>query len=87
MERLAKFCQPIRRRRGISGIILAAVVALSLPALEARAAPQTFSENEILQAAENFFGVATKGDVDKIYKKLKAISKKLDQLSKPAAQA
>ncbi len=33
------------------------------------------------------FGVATKDDVDKIYKKLKAISKKLDQLSKPAAQA
>lgn len=33
------------------------------------------------------FGVATRDDVDKIHKKLKAISKKLDQLSKPAAQA
>jgi tetrahydromethanopterin S-methyltransferase subunit G len=32
-------------------------------------------------------GVATQDDVDKIHKKLKAISKKLDQLSKPSAQA
>ena len=68
MERLSKFCQPFWRRRGISGIILAAVVALSLPALEARAAQQTFSQNEILQAAENFFGVATKGLAEVIQK-------------------
>lgn len=61
MEGLSKFCQRIGHRRRIGGIILAAVVALSLPALEARAAQQTFTQNEILQAAENFFGVATKG--------------------------
>ncbi|PPR62715.1 MAG: hypothetical protein CFH04_00884, partial [Alphaproteobacteria bacterium MarineAlpha3_Bin3] len=53
MERLAKFCQQIWRR-GISAITLAAVVALSLPAHETLAAQPTFSQNEILQAAENF---------------------------------
>ena len=70
MERLAKFCQQIWRRRGISAIILAAVVALSLPAHETLAAQPTFSQNEILQAAENFFGVATKGLAEVIQKVL-----------------
>ncbi len=32
------------------------------------------------------FGIATKDDVSKIHKKLKAISKKLDQLSKPSVE-
>ena len=68
MERLAKFCQQIWRRRGISAIILAAVVALSLPAHETLAAQPTFSQNEILQAAENFFGVTTKGLAEVIQK-------------------
>ena len=41
MERLAKFCQPIWRRRGISAIILATVIALSLPAHETLAPIRT----------------------------------------------
>ena len=32
------------------------------------------------------FGIASKDDVDKIHKKLKAISKKLDQLGKPSVE-
>ncbi len=67
MERLAKFCQQIWQLR-ISAIILAAGVALSLPAHETLAAQPTFSQNEILQAAENFFGVVTKGLAEVIQK-------------------
>ena len=78
MDRFVKFCRPIWHRRGIGGIMLAAVVALSLPAFEARAAQQTFSQNEILQAAENFFGVATKGLA-------KVIQKVFDDLGDPNA--
>ena len=78
MDRFVKFCRRIWHRRGIGGIMLAAVVALSLPAFEARAAQQTFSQNEILQAAENFFGVATKGLA-------KVIQKVFDDLGDPNA--
>jgi hypothetical protein len=53
-------------------------VVLSLPALEARAAQQTFSQNEILQAAENFFGVATKGLAQ-------VVQKVFDDLGEPNA--
>ena len=78
MERLSKFCQWICHRRRNAGIILAAVVVFSFPAPEARAAQQTFTQNEILQAAENFFGVATKGLAE-------VIQKVFDDLGNPNA--
>lgn len=57
-----------RPRRRAPAAVVAALVAITLLAPGARAAEQTFTENEILAAAENFFGVATKGLADVVQK-------------------
>jgi len=59
--------------RRASAAVAAAVLVLAVSTGDTRAAPRTFSENEILAAAENFFGVASKGlaeVVQKIFKDL-----------------
>ena len=78
MDRISNFFRRFRRRSQIGLAVLAAVVVFSFPAPEARAAQQTFSQNEILQAAENFFGVATKGLAQ-------VIQKVFEDLGEPSA--
>ena len=49
-------------RRLFGGIAVLAILALAPPA--AQAAAKTYSENEVLEAAETFFGVASKALAD-----------------------
>lgn len=49
----------LRRRPWVASAALFLVMSLHSPA--ALAAEDTFSQSEVMQAAENFFGVATKG--------------------------
>ncbi len=72
MDSLLGLC----RRPWVTSAALFLVMSLHSPA--ARAAEDTFSQYEVLQAAENFFGVATK-DLAKVVQKV------FDDLGEPNA--
>ncbi len=72
MDSLLGLC----RRPWVTSAALFLVMSLHSPA--ARAAEDTFSQNEVMQAAENFFGVATKGLA-------KVVQKVFDDLGEPNA--
>ena len=72
MDSLLGLC----RRPWVTSAALFLVMSLHSPA--ARAAEDTFSQNEVMQAAEYFFGVATKGLA-------KVVQKVFDDLGEPNA--
>ena len=72
MDSLLGLC----RRPWVTSAALFLVMSLHSPAV--RAAEDTFSQNEVLQAAENFFGVATKGLAQ-------VVQKVFDDLGEPNA--
>ena len=66
----------LRRRPWVASAALFLVMSLHSPA--GLAAEDTFSQSEVMQAAENFFGVATKGLAQ-------VVQKVFDDLGEPNA--